>query len=216
MSEKILISGFKGKGIAVRGNEIDTDRIIPARFMKCVTFDGLGAFAFNDERVDGQGKSKGHPFDDSRWAGNPVLVGNANFGCGSSREHAPQALKDYGIRAIIGESFAEIFAGNCSSLGMPALTMESGDVSALQGIIEKNPETQIDIDIDTMRVTAGTSSCLRPCPSPTGKPFWTAAGIPQPYWPPAPKRSIRLPNHFLTSDLRHVSSREDTRDDTPA
>jgi 3-isopropylmalate/(R)-2-methylmalate dehydratase small subunit len=151
----IKIKDFKGKGIAVRGNEIDTDRIIPARFMKCITFDGLGAYAFNDERVDGNGKSKGHPFDDKRWSGHPVLVGNANFGCGSSREHAPQALKDYGVMVVIAESFAEIFAGNCSSLGMPALTLTNADIASLQDLIEKHPDTEISIDLVKMKVTAG-------------------------------------------------------------
>ena len=154
----VKINGYSGKGIPVRGNDIDTDRIIPARFMKCVTFEGLGAYAFNDERVDGEGKSKGHPFDDSRWAGHPVLVGNANFGCGSSREHAPQALKDYGIRAIVGESFAEIFAGNCSSLGMPAVTMAPVDVDSLQSLIELQPETMVEIDLDSMEVKAGSAA----------------------------------------------------------
>jgi 3-isopropylmalate/(R)-2-methylmalate dehydratase small subunit len=150
-----VIKEFSGKGIAVRGNEIDTDRIIPARFMKCVTFEGLGAYAFNDERIDGNGAGKGHPFDDERWAGNPVLIGNSNFGCGSSREHAPQALKDYGTRAIISESFAEIFAGNCSSLGIPAVTLALEDIEGLQSLVENNPETIIYIDIEAMSVTAG-------------------------------------------------------------
>ena len=153
MSE--AIRDFEGMGVAVRGNDIDTDRIIPARFMMCVTFAGLGAYAFNDERVDGQGKSKGHPFDDARWAGHPVLVGNANFGCGSSREHAPQALKDYGIKALVAESFAEIFAGNCSSLGIPAVILPHGAVSELQDLIDEAPETAVRIDLEEMKVTAG-------------------------------------------------------------
>ena len=155
MSGKVEIKGYAGKAVAVRGNDIDTDRIIPARFMKCVTFEGLGKYAFNDERVDGAGQSKGHPFDDPRWNGHPVLVGNANFGCGSSREHAPQALKDYGIRAVIGESFAEIFAGNCSSLGMPAVMLSAGDAEALQDLIEREPETDVAIDLEAMAVRAG-------------------------------------------------------------
>jgi 3-isopropylmalate/(R)-2-methylmalate dehydratase small subunit len=158
MSEKILIKNFKGQGIPVKGNDIDTDRIIPARFMKCVTFDGLGAYAFNDERVDGNGKSKGHPFDDPRWAGHPVLVSNANFGCGSSREHAPQALKDYGIQAVIAESFAEIFAGNCSSMGIPAVRMSHSDVISLQKLLDTNPNVEIEIDLDAMTVIAGDES----------------------------------------------------------
>jgi len=151
----VSIKEFSGKGVSVRGNDIDTDRIIPARFMKCVTFEGLGAYAFNDERVDADGNSKGHPFDDERFAGHPVLVSNANFGCGSSREHAPQALKDWGIRALLCESFAEIFAGNCSSLGMPALTLSKSDIEELQTMIENNPDTIIDINIETKKVRAG-------------------------------------------------------------
>ncbi len=150
------ISGFKGKAIPVRGNDIDTDRIIPARFMKCVTFEGLGVYAFNDERVDGEGNSKNHPFDNPSWKGHPVLIGNANFGCGSSREHAPQALKDYGIRAIICESFAEIFAGNCSSLGIPAVTMDPRDVDALQALVEAEPATEVEIDLEQLQVSAGS------------------------------------------------------------
>ena len=152
------IKTLTGKGITIRGNDIDTDRIIPARFMKCVTFNGLGAYAFNDERVDGLGRSKGHPFDDGRWAGNSILVANANFGCGSSREHAPQALRDYGIRGIIGESFAEIFAGNCSSLGIPALVLDSSDVDQLQTLVEEHPATVISIDLSDMKVQAGRQS----------------------------------------------------------
>ena len=154
----VEIKNYAGKAVPVRGNDIDTDRIIPARFMTCVTFEGLGVYAFNDERVDGQGNSKGHPFDDSRWAGHPVLIGNANFGCGSSREHAPQALKDYGIRAIIGESFAEIFAGNCSSLGIPAVTMAPSDVDALQTKVEKEPDSVVAIDLEAMKVSVGEAS----------------------------------------------------------
>ena len=150
----IKIENYKGKGIVVRGNDIDTDRIIPARFMKCVTFDGLGKYAFNDERVDDKDNSKNHPFDNPLFAGHPVLITNANFGCGSSREHAPQALKDYGIKAVIAESYAEIFAGNCSSLGIPAVSMTHEDVNELQNYIEANPETEISINLVSMTVKA--------------------------------------------------------------
>lgn len=152
------IQSFRGKAITVRGNEIDTDRIIPARFMKCITFEGLGAHAFNDERVDGRGRRKNHPFDDPRWAFHPVLVVNANFGCGSSREHAPQALKDYGIGAIVGESFAEIFAGNCLSLGIPTPTLSTENIAILQKWIETDPEIDIHIDLVNMRIAAGEST----------------------------------------------------------
>jgi len=149
------IQRISGKGLVVRGNDIDTDRIIPARFMKCITFDGLGKFAFNDERFDEVGRKKNHPFDDSRWAGNPVLITNSNFGCGSSREHAPQALRDYGIKAIIGESFAEIFAGNCSALGIPTLRLIAAEVALLQTLIETNPDTAVLVDIKKKTVSAG-------------------------------------------------------------
>jgi len=152
----IIINSLSGKGITVHGNEIDTDRIIPARFMKCVTFEGLGAYAFNDERVDGDGKSKGHSFDDNKYKGHSILISNANFGCGSSREHAPQALKDWGIQALICESFAEIFAGNCSSLGIPAVTLSSEDIEELQSLVEKEPETEIHMNLVDMKVTAGS------------------------------------------------------------
>ena len=148
------ISNIEGRGIVVRGNDIDTDRIIPARFMKVITFNGLGAHAFHDERFDNNGASKGHPFDDSRWANHSILVVNANFGCGSSREHAPQSLKDYGIRSIIGESFAEIFAGNCSSLGIPAVILKPTDLSQLQDKTERHPETEICIDLVSMTIEA--------------------------------------------------------------
>ncbi|RLW69579.1 MAG: 3-isopropylmalate dehydratase small subunit [spirochete symbiont of Stewartia floridana] len=148
------ISSLKGRGIAVRGNDIDTDRIIPARFMKVITFSGLGAHVFHDERFDDNGASKGHPFDDARFASHSILLVNANFGCGSSREHAPQSLKDYGIRAIIGESFAEIFAGNCSSLGIPAVMLKAAEMSRLQDQAERHPETEICIDLVSMTVEA--------------------------------------------------------------
>ncbi|MCK5737516.1 MAG: 3-isopropylmalate dehydratase small subunit [Spirochaetaceae bacterium] len=152
----INIKDFTGKGITVRGNDIDTDRIIPARFMKCVTFEGLGAYAFNDERVDANGNSRGHSFDNKSFSGHPVLVSNANFGCGSSREHAPQALRDWGIRALICESFAEIFAGNCSSLGMPAVSLEHNEINELQTLIEEEPDIEIYLNVETMMINAGS------------------------------------------------------------
>lgn len=146
---------LSGRGIAIRGDEIDTDRIIPARFLRCVTFDGLGEQAFRDERFDQDGGSKDHPMNDQRFAGATVLAVNKNFGCGSSREHAPQAIARWGIRAIIGESFADIFAGNCASIGVPAVTASTPDVRAIQDIIEQTPATELVLNLDSMTVTVG-------------------------------------------------------------
>ena len=109
----------KGSGVPVRGNDIDTDRIIPARFLKCVTFEGLGDNAFADDIAGLAAQGKVHPFRDPAYKNGSILVSNQNFGCGSSREHAPQALKRWGIRAIIAESYSEIFFGNCVAIGVP-------------------------------------------------------------------------------------------------
>ncbi|MFW5728280.1 MAG: 3-isopropylmalate dehydratase small subunit, partial [Spirochaetota bacterium] len=137
----------EGRGIPIRGNDVDTDRIIPARFMKVVTFDGLGEYAFYDQRYDAEGNEKLHPFNDPRFQGANILLVNANFGCGSSREHAPQALARWGIEAVVGESFAEIFAGNCTAMGVPAVSIPHEDVEALIDRVEEYPETQIAIDV---------------------------------------------------------------------
>jgi 3-isopropylmalate/(R)-2-methylmalate dehydratase small subunit len=149
------VRNVAGRGIVVRGNDIDTDQIIPARYMKVVTFDGLGEYAFYDVRYDEAGKPKEHPFNDERFQDASVLIVNSNFGCGSSREHAPQALMRWGIKAVIGESFAEIFAGNCTAMGVPAIRMKPEDVQALQEMVETDPSTEIKIDMDTDTVTAG-------------------------------------------------------------
>ncbi|WP_458190533.1 3-isopropylmalate dehydratase small subunit [Haladaptatus sp. NG-WS-4] len=136
-----------GTGIAVRGNDIDTDQIIPARFLKVVTFDGLGQFAFFDQRFDEDDEPKSHPFNHDDHQQASVLVVNANFGCGSSREHAPQALARWGIDAIVGESFAEIFAGNCLALGIPTVTADSESIADLQSYVEANPDAEIEVDV---------------------------------------------------------------------
>lgn len=153
----ISIQEIKSRGISLKGNDIDTDRIIPARFLKCITFDGLGAHAFEDDRRGPEGKSLNHPFDNPSFKGGEILVVNKNFGCGSSREHAPQALQKYGIKAIIGESFAEIFFGNCVSLGIPCLMLGEKDIQTLQGLIEKDPQAQITLDLSSLTLTINTS-----------------------------------------------------------
>jgi len=149
---------IEGSGVPVRGNEIDTDRIIPARYLKAVTFEGIGEFAFQDVRVGPDGETLDHPFNDPRFRNASVLLVNKNFGCGSSREHAPQAIMRWGIRAIIGESFAEIFAGNCNTLGVPAVTVSESDIGTLMDLVEKEPNATIAIDLVAGTVTAGGQS----------------------------------------------------------
>ncbi|MFB6129097.1 MAG: 3-isopropylmalate dehydratase small subunit [Halorhabdus sp.] len=144
-----------GTGVPIRGNDIDTDQIIPARFMKVVTFDGLGQFAFFDVRYDDEDNQKDHPMNEDRFRDATVMVVNDNFGCGSSREHAPQALMRWGIDAFIGESFAEIFAGNCLALGMPTVTADQETIADLQDWVEANPDGEIDIDVEGETVTYG-------------------------------------------------------------
>jgi 3-isopropylmalate/(R)-2-methylmalate dehydratase small subunit len=138
------IAQWTGRAVALRGDDIDTDRIIPARFLKCVSFDGLAAGAFADDRLERPGQ---HPFDQDSFQGATLLVVNRNFGCGSSREHAPQALMRWGIRALIGESFAEIFFGNCLALGLPCLSASHDDALALQAAIEADPSLPLQLDV---------------------------------------------------------------------
>ncbi|APX96830.1 3-isopropylmalate dehydratase small subunit [Natronorubrum daqingense] len=149
------VEAVSGSGVPIRGNDIDTDQIIPARFMKVVTFDGLGEFAFFDVRFDDDDNQKEHPFNEDRFQDSSVMVVNSNFGCGSSREHAPQALMRWGIDAIIGESFAEIFAGNCLALGIPTVTADSETIEELQEWVDANPDGEIDIDVGAEEVTYG-------------------------------------------------------------
>ncbi len=138
----------RGTAVPVRGNDIDTDQIIPARFLKAITFDGLGEHVFHDQRFGEDREPAGHPFDQERYADASVLVVNANFGCGSSREHAPRALARWGIEAIVGESFAEIFAGNCLMLGIPTVSAESPAVVALQDEVEQHPGAEVRVDVE--------------------------------------------------------------------
>lgn len=141
------ITQIAGTGVYVPGDDVDTDRIIPARYMKCVTFDGLGEYAFYDERFEANGALKPHPLNDPRYAGASILLAGRNFGCGSSREHAPQALYRHGFRAILAESFAEIFFGNSITLGMPCLVMDGRDIRSLAALIDEAPQSEINIDV---------------------------------------------------------------------
>ena len=145
------INQISGTAIAVEGNDIDTDRIIPARFLRCVTFDGLGEHAFKDDRAQTNGQ---HPFDLTQYQGASILVVNNNFGCGSSREHAPQALAKWGIKAIVGQSFAEIFFGNCVAIGLPCVIAPPAEIQQLQSLIQSRPETVITVDLKAMTVNS--------------------------------------------------------------
>ncbi len=172
------IETVQGRGIVVRGNDIDTDRIIPARFLRLLTFDDLGRHAFEDERAAQAGR---HPFDDPSFRGASVLFVNRNFGSGSSREHAPQALRRWGIEAILGESFAEIFFGNCVTIGLPCLTLDPQDVARLQNLIQHEPQTSLRIDIASTLVVAGGREYQAGLPPGVRKSFltgeWDALGL---------------------------------------
>ena len=148
-----IIPQVEGSAVVLTGDDIDTDRIIPARFLKCVTFEGLGTQAFADDRAELQGR---HPFDLETYQGASILVVNRNFGCGSSREHAPQALMRWGIRAVVGESFAEIFYGNCLALGIPCFTASHDQVLALQAAIQADPAQTFCLDLDGLQASTAT------------------------------------------------------------
>ncbi|NJL86690.1 MAG: 3-isopropylmalate dehydratase small subunit [Leptolyngbyaceae cyanobacterium SM1_1_3] len=146
------VQAIAGRAIPLVGNDIDTDRIIPARFLRCVTFDGLGEQVFADDRAQ---SSSQHPFDQSQYQGSEVLIVNRNFGCGSSREHAPQAIARWGIRALIGESFAEIFFGNCVAMGIPCVTADTDTLKQLQAKVQADPQLPVKINLETMQVDCG-------------------------------------------------------------
>ena len=151
--EKVIT--INGPGIPLRGNDIDTDRIIPARFLKCVTFDGIRQHAFQDDIKGLAAKGETHPFADDRFAHAAILVANQNFGCGSSREHAPQSLKRWGIQAIIAESYSEIFYGNCVSLAMPCFTADHDTCARIQNTIEDNPAAELGISVSEATISIG-------------------------------------------------------------
>jgi 3-isopropylmalate/(R)-2-methylmalate dehydratase small subunit len=141
-----------GRGVPLRGHDIDTDRIMPARFLVAVSFDGLEKHLFEDDRA----ADPAHPFNDPRYAGAAILIVNRNFGSGSSREHAPQGLARFGIRAVVGESFSEIFLGNSAVLGLPCFAADPQSIDRLQTLVEQAPDTRIVARVDTGVITAGS------------------------------------------------------------
>ena len=150
MNSPAKIARVVGRAVPLRGVDIDTDRIIPARFLRCVTFDGLGEHAFEDDRKDPE-----HAFNQARYQGASILFVGRNFGCGSSREHAPQALMRWGVRGIVGESFAEIFFGNCQAMGIPCFTASAEEVETLHRAAEEDPEQEFSMDVASGRVAFG-------------------------------------------------------------
>jgi 3-isopropylmalate/(R)-2-methylmalate dehydratase small subunit len=155
VTELIPIRSICGAPLPLRGNDIDTDRIIPARFMKAITFDGLGRYAFHDQRFKDGGQELDHPMNDPRYQakGPRIAVVNKNFGCGSSREHAPQALLRWGIKALVGESFADIFFGNCVALGLPCVIADETSIGRLLAAVEEDPTHEMTVDVNRLTVT---------------------------------------------------------------
>ncbi len=166
------IRAVAGRGIPVRGEDIDTDRIIPARYLRVVSFDGIEAHVFEDDRAELKGA---HPFDDPRFQGASVLVVNRNFGCGSSREHAPQAIARWGVRVIVGESFSDIFFGNSSVIGLPCVTAARADVERLQTALEQDPSAAVTVDLAALTCTWPGGACTITMPAAVRDAFITGA-----------------------------------------
>ncbi len=149
------VTKISGRAVPVPGADVDTDRIIPARFLKCVTFDDLAEGMFYDERFTDDGSSKRHPIDNAKYSGASIMVVGPNFGCGSSREHAPQSIKRFGFEAIVGVSYAEIFFGNSTNLGMPCVSLSESDNETLMALVASDPQQILSLDLQSMLVTFG-------------------------------------------------------------
>jgi 3-isopropylmalate/(R)-2-methylmalate dehydratase small subunit len=181
MSDIVKITQVSGRAVPIRGNDIDTDRIIPARYLKEPTFARMGEYPFFDERFDSAGKKKDHPFNDPEYKGASILFVNKNFGCGSSREHAPQALYRFGIKAVVGESFAAIFAGNCTMMGLPAVVVGAKEIEQLMKSVEENPRTEYTVDLETKFISYGSQKIAIDLPetyrTALTKGFWDSTAL---------------------------------------
>ena len=186
-----------GRAIPLRGDNIDTDRIIPARFLKAITFEGLQDHLFEDDRQQLAAEGRVHAIADPTFAGATILLVNANFGCGSSREHAPQAIRRSGIRVVVGESFSEIFFGNSVALGMPCVTADHQTLEALMGLVEAGPAIEVAVDLDRMAVAAGTQTFPIALPAAAREAFldgsWDATGLLLDRFEDVEKVASRLP-----------------------
>ncbi len=167
----VRIVRVAGRALPMRGDDIDTDRIMPARFLRAVTFAGLEAHLFEDDRRAARGQAATHPFDDPRFRGASVLVVGRNFGCGSSREHAPQAIARSGCQAIVGVSFGGIFLGNATSLGLPCVSMAASELARLMDMVEEDPATEVSVDLEVSRVVAGPAAWAATLPDSTRQAF---------------------------------------------
>ena len=174
------IQRLSGTLLPLRGHDIDTDRIIPARFLRAITFEGLEQHVFEDDRASTD-PSRPHPFDNPAYRGASILVVNRNFGCGSSREHAPQALRRWGIRAVVGESFSEIFFGNSVALGVPCVTVSAEDASWLMDLAERSSSTTVDLNLEKLVLTDGERAVRlgmsRAAPEALVSGAWDATGL---------------------------------------
>ncbi len=175
------IRRLAGRAVPLRGDNVDTDRIIPARFLRSITFEGLERHLFEDDRSQLEAEGRQHPTSNPRYAGAAVLLVNANFGCGSSREHAPQAIYRSGIKAVVGQSFSEIFFGNSVALGLPCVSAGPETVEALMAAVERDPSVEVAVDLDAMTVTAAGQTFPVTFPPGARESFldgsWDATGL---------------------------------------
>lgn len=194
------IERVSGRAVALAIDDVDTDRIMPARFLKAITFEGLEAHVFADDRAQVAAAGATHPFDDPTRAGATVLVTGANFGCGSSREHAPRALAQWGIRAVVAGSFAEIFASNALMIGLPCVTMNRADLDRLLHAVASDPSLSVSVDLSALTVTSGDRTVPVTMPEPARAALrsgdWDATSLLLDRYDEVEAVAVRLPYPF--------------------